>query len=93
MKDKCIDLFKALSDLTRQEILEMLKQHEMNVTEICRAFEAMTQPTISHHLHILKHCDLVDSRREGKMIYYFVNEKILRNGIVEFIERFEIEIK
>ena len=67
MKDKCVDMFKALADATRQEILEMLKDHEMNVTEICQAFEQMTQPTISHHLSILKHCDLVDTRRKGKM--------------------------
>lgn len=91
MKEKNIDIFKALADLTRQEILELLKEQEMNVTQICRAFEQMTQPTISHHLQVLKHCDLVDTRREGKMIYYAVNKKILHDGIVEFFERFEME--
>jgi DNA-binding transcriptional ArsR family regulator len=88
MKEKSVDIFRALADLTRQEILEMLKEHEMNVTEICEAFEQMTQPTISHHLQILKHCDLVDTRREGKMIYYYVNKKILHDGVLEFFERF-----
>lgn len=91
MRDKCVDIFKALSDATRQEIMEMLKEHEMNVSEICDAFEQMAQPTISHHLQILKHCDLVDTRREGKMIYYCVNKKILHDGIVEFFEKFEME--
>jgi ArsR family transcriptional regulator len=91
MKERCVDIFKALSDATRQEILEMLREHEMNVSEICEAFEQMTQPTISHHLQILKHCDLVDSRREGKMMYYCVNKKILRDGVVEFFEKLEIE--
>lgn len=91
MKEKNIDIFKALADLTRQEILELLKEQEMNVTQICQAFEQMTQPTISHHLQVLKHCDLVDTRREGKMIYYAVNKKILHDGIVEFFERFEME--
>lgn len=91
MRDRCVVMFKALSDATRQEIMEMLREHEMNVSEICRAFEQMAQPTISHHLHILKNCDLVDTRREGKMIYYCVNRKILHDGVVEFFERFEIE--
>ena len=92
MKDKCTDIFKALSDLTRQEILEMLKEHEMNVSEICHGFEQMTQPTISHHLQILKQCDLVDTRREGKMIYYCVNKKMLHDGITEFFAKFEMEL-
>jgi len=91
MKDKCVDIFKALSDLTRQEILELLKEHEMNVSEICQAFEQMTQPTVSHHLQILKNCDLVDTRREGKMIYYCVKRKTLHDGVVEFFEKFEME--
>ena len=92
MKKKNVDIFKALADLTRQEILEMLKEHEMNVSEICDCFEQMTQPTISHHLHILKNCELVDTRRQGKMIYYYVNKKILRNGVIEFFEKFGMEI-
>ena len=69
----------------------MLKGHEMCVSEICEAFEQMAQPTISHHLQILKHCDLVDTRRQGKMIYYYVNKKILHDGVVEFFEKFDIE--
>ncbi len=92
MKERCLDIFKALSDLTRQEILELLKEHEMNVTEICEAFEQMTQPTVSHHLHILKNCDLVDTRREGKMIYYYLNRKILHDGVMEFFAKFSMEI-
>lgn len=91
MKSRSVDIFKALSDITRQEILGMLKEHEMNVSEICDAFEQMAQPTISHHLQILKHCNLVDTRREGKMIYYYMNKKILRDGVVEFFEKFGME--
>lgn len=91
MKDKCVDIFKALADATRQEILQILKEHEMNVSDICSAFEQVTQPTISHHLQILKHCELVDSRRQGKMIYYYVNKKILRDGVIEFFERLDVE--
>jgi len=91
VRDKSVDLFKALGDITRQEILALLRKHEMNVTDICKTFEEMTQPTISHHLHILKNCDLVDTRREGKMIYYYVNKKMLHDGIIEFLEKFEIE--
>jgi len=92
MKNKALKLFKALADATRQDILEALGEHERNVNEICELFENITQPTISHHLQILKRCDLVDTRRKGKMIYYSINKKVLRNGFEQFIERFNIQI-
>jgi len=92
MSDKCIDLFRALADGTRQEIMEIVGDEARNVNQICGAFTGMTQPTISHHLQILKRCQLVSSKRKGKMVYYSLNKKVLRNGFEAFIERFDIEI-
>ena len=71
-----VKIFKALADKTRQDILEMLAEHERNVSDICTEFET-TQPTISHHLQILKNCHLVDSRKEGKNIYYYVRQEVV----------------
>lgn len=71
-----VRIFKALADKTRQDILEMLAEHERNVSDICTEFET-TQPTISHHLQILKNCRLVDSRKEGKNIYYYVRQEVV----------------
>ena len=53
-----VKIFKALADKTRQDILELLGEEEMNVTDICSEFE-ISQPTVSHHLNILKNCHLV----------------------------------
>jgi ArsR family transcriptional regulator len=93
-RDRFVEIFKALADATRQEILEMLlAQDEMNVTEICSMLREITQPTISHHLQILRQCDLVDTRREGKLIYYSVNKKILHDGAIKFFSRFKIELE
>jgi len=92
MDEDAIELFRALGDATRQEILEILAEHEKCVNELCEEFNNMTQPTISHHLQILKQCKLVRPRKEGKMIYYSINKKILRNGLEDFIARFEIEM-
>jgi DNA-binding transcriptional ArsR family regulator len=86
-------LFKALSDITRQKILELLKQNSMNVTEICQAFKRMSQPTISHHLQILKNCELVNTRKQGKMIYYTINKEIVRDELIKFFNRIEVRIK
>ena len=92
MDTRSLEFFKALADTTRQEILELLHEQECNVNEICRKFEDMTQPTISHHLQILRRCDLVKAHRKGKEIYYSINKKMLRDGFEEFIARFEIQI-
>lgn len=74
----CVTFCKALADETRQAILQMLLQGEMCVSDIVKSFNT-SQPTISHHLGILKSLDLVSSRKEGKQVYYTVN----RENVVE----------
>ena len=73
MADQCVDFCKALCDSTRQRILEMLREREMYVGEIADAFR-LTQPSISHHLSILKRASVVKSRKEGKQVYYSLNQ-------------------
>ena len=92
MDERCLDIFRALSDETRQTILELLEEHERNVNQICEEFNDMTQPTISHHLQILKRCYLVKSKRKGKMTYYSINKKVLRDGFEAFITRLHIQL-
>ena len=70
----CVDFCKALADETRQDILRMLLQGEMCVSDIVGAF-GLSQPTISHHLNILKNVGLVHSRKEGKQVYYATNQE------------------
>jgi ArsR family transcriptional regulator len=69
----CVEFCKALADDTRQQILGMLKEGEMCVSDIVAAFD-MSQPTISHHLGILKQFGLVTSRKEGKLVFYAINQ-------------------
>ena len=74
----CVEFCKALSDETRQRILEMLLEREMCVHEIVEAFP-MSQPTISHHLDVLKRFGLVTSRKVGKLVYYATDrERVVR---------------
>ena len=72
MQSKCILIFQALSDPTRQKILRLLRKEEMCVTDICKHFN-MTQPSISHHLDILKRAGLVKYEKKGKEVYYSNN--------------------
>ena len=73
MKIDCVEFCKVLADDTRQQILVMLQTGEKCVSDIVDAFD-MSQPTISHHLSILKRLDLVTSRKEGKMVFYALNQ-------------------
>lgn len=68
----CVEFCKVLGDDTRQKILVMLLDGEKCVSDIVAEFD-MSQPTISHHLNILRQFNLVTSRKEGKLVFYSVN--------------------
>ncbi len=74
----CVEFCKALADDTRQRILEMLLEGERSVGNIVDAF-TISQPTISHHLNVLKQFGLVTSRKEGKQVFYTIN----RDNVIE----------
>ena len=61
--------FKALADKTRLRILRVLAVREMCVCELMTAL-GLTQPTASHHLHILEDSGFVKKRKEGKWVFY-----------------------
>jgi ArsR family transcriptional regulator len=67
-----------MGDDTRQEILKILIQGEMSVTEIVESFN-ISQPAISHHLNILHRIGLISRRKEGKQVFYAIN----RDRVVE----------
>jgi DNA-binding transcriptional ArsR family regulator len=71
-------LFKALNDVTRRKIIELLKEKDMNAGEIARKFK-ISKPSISHHLDILKRADLITSEKKGQFIEYSLNTTILED--------------
>lgn len=72
-------LFKALGDDTRLQILEMLSRNEepLCACDIEARF-ALKQPTISHHLRLLRQVDLISGERRGNWIYYSLVQKTLQ---------------
>lgn len=66
-------IFKAMGDENRLTILSLLKTGERCA---CRIQEALniSQPTLSHHMHILLDAGLVSARKEGKWIYYSLSK-------------------
>ena len=70
------DIFKALNDETRREILELLKKSDMTAGEIADNF-SISKPSISHHLDILQRADLIVGVKNGQFIHYSINTTIL----------------
>ena len=67
---------KALADLIRREILNMLKTGKKSAGEIGEKFD-VTGASISRHLSVLKEADLVHDTRQGQFIYYELNASVL----------------
>jgi ArsR family transcriptional regulator, arsenate/arsenite/antimonite-responsive transcriptional repressor len=66
--------FRALGDQHRQVILRLLRDaDEISVSELCQELPGLSQPTVSHHLHVLRQCCLVERRKVGKVVFYQLN--------------------
>ena len=71
-------LFKTLSDPNRLMIVDLLSREELCACVLLERFQ-ISQPTLSHHMKILCASKIVESRKEGKWIYYSLNNEMLRN--------------
>jgi ArsR family transcriptional regulator len=78
---------KALADETRQEIMRLCCCQWLSVGEIVEAM-GISQPTVSHHLNVLKKARLVRARRDGKQVYYTLIQEALANGCCTLAENF-----
>lgn len=76
MTTDCVQFCKALADETRQRILVLLLGGEKNVGDLVEAFP-MSQPTISHHLAVLRQLNLVTARKAGKQVFYAINRDVV----------------
>lgn len=71
------DFFKLFADSTRISILWALSESEMCVCDLCALLE-MKQPAVSHQLKNLKQARVVKTRRDGKVIYYSLDDEHIR---------------
>ncbi|MEI6445790.1 MAG: metalloregulator ArsR/SmtB family transcription factor [Nostocales cyanobacterium ELA583] len=78
--------FHALSDPIRISVIELLRQRELCVCDLCDALE-INQSKLSFHLKTLKEANLLTARQEGRWIYYSLNIsqfQILEKYLAEF---------
>jgi ArsR family transcriptional regulator len=70
--------FKALSDPTRRDILDLLRKGERTAGDLAERFD-MAKPSVSHHFSVLKEADLITSRRDGQQIWYSLNTTVVQD--------------
>ncbi len=79
-------LFKALNDPTRREILELLQKGDLSAGDIADKFD-MSKPSISHHLDLLRQAGLVESVKKGQFIFYSINTTVF-DEMVKWMMKF-----
>ncbi len=83
------DFFKVFGDPTRIKILSSLAESEMCVCDIAYLLN-MSQSAISHQLRVLKQARLVKNRKDGKVVYYSLDDdhvkQIIGQGLVHIGE-------
>ena len=75
------ETMKVLSDPTRRQILNLLKQGSLSAGEISSHFD-MTNATVSHHLSKLKEAELIRESKDKNYIYYTLNASVLEEVLL-----------
>ena len=83
---------KAIADETRQKIMGLICCRELCVSDLVEKLGNVSQPTVSHHLQILKGAGLVDSRREGKQVYYTLRQEAIAQCCVVIARQYAPDI-
>jgi DNA-binding transcriptional ArsR family regulator len=81
------NVFRAVSDPTRRQMLELLRIRDRTVTELAEPF-AITQPAVSQHLRVLREAGLVDVRKEGRHRVYHLDPLPLQE-VFDWVQYFE----
>ncbi len=83
---------KAIADSTRQKIMSVCCCRWLSVTEIVQRLD-VSQPTVSHHLAILREAGLVNVREEGKQSFYTLNQENVVSCCGQLMIKFAPESK
>ncbi len=89
------DFFKIFGDSTRIQLLELLLECELCVGDIAEKLN-MTQSAVSHQLRVLRQNDLVKYRKEGKTVFYSLDDEhiktVLEAGMQHIIHKKGYEV-
>lgn len=83
--EKNIKIYKAIGEINRIKIIEMLSSGEKCACILLENFN-FTQPTLSHHMKVLMDCGIVKARKQGTWMHYSLDE-IVCNNTMKFLEK------
>lgn len=81
------NVFKAISDPTRREILKLLNDKDLSAGEIAKHFD-ISKPALTKHLNILREAELVSSEKQGNFVIYSINVTVLQQSLSKFMAIF-----
>lgn len=84
------DIFSALSNPCRREIIKLLRWKNLSAGEIVAHFD-IAQPSISRHLDVLKRAEIVTTERKGNQIIYSLNLSAMQEMLVYMTELFSLK--
>lgn len=79
------EVFRALGDPTRREILRLLRRHDLTAGELAEQFP-LAKSTLSGHFNVLRHAGLIVSERRGTSIVYSLNVSAFEEALAAVIE-------
>lgn len=85
---KLQQVFQTLSDYNRLVIIKSISDKECSVGELVKTTK-LSQPLVSHHLRVLKDNGILETKRNGPFIYYYLRDVKMLYAINLFIEIFE----
>lgn len=81
------NVFKALSDPSRREVLKLLRNGPQSAGDLASHFN-VSKPTMSVHFRVLKEAGLVDVERDGKSMIYSLRMSVLEEALMGFAQTF-----
>ncbi len=81
-------IFQTLSDYNRLGIIRFICEKESSVGEIVKEIK-LSQPLVSHHLRVLKENGILETRRKGPFIFYYIRDKKILDAINLFSDIFK----
>jgi DNA-binding transcriptional ArsR family regulator len=82
-------VFKALSDPTRREVLQLLRNGPLSAGELADHFD-VSKPTMSAHFAVLREANLIAQEKDGKSVIYHLNLSVLEEALMGFANSFGI---
>lgn len=84
------EVYRALGDPTRREILQLLRKEPLTAGELGEHFD-ISAPALSRHFSVLKAADLIKSRKQSNFVFYELNLSVLEEALMGFMNLFSKE--